>query len=682
MYSQRTQQLPDSLQLSVFESSPKPVGAKSARVLPGSELFGVGILLLAVHLTSYANYLLFHSFAELFSIVIAFTVFILVVNCREYIRNSYLAFIGISYLFVAILDCLHFLSYKGMGIFTDYDYYAPQFWIAARYLEAMSLLLGFLFVGTQRKIDWSALPLGFATVTGMLVASILVFRIFPVCFVPGEGLTPFKVISEYVIIGLLLACIWLLKAKRESFEADIYRLLQFSLLFTIATELCFTLYVSDSMNDFFNELGHLFKIATFFLVYRAVVVTTLTNPMSLLFRELKRSQEGQQAAMEAAEQANRAKSDFLANMSHEIRTPLNAIVGLTELLKKESLTQKQFQRLEQIQASGHHLLCLINDVLDISKVEAGEMKLECCDFSVKQLVDQVAGFLAEGLAQKGLSLQIEIGDFPDMIQGDPTRLRQALLNYANNAVKFTDHGGVSLSVQMEKRRDDALRLRFEVSDTGIGLSQEQIAGLFQEFHQADSTTTRKFGGTGLGLAITKHIVELMGGEVGVSSQPGKGSKFWLAAWFKTSPLADLSGPTLLMVDVPEASTMDLHGKRVLLVEDEPINQEIAVELLADVGMEVEVAADGLEAVEWVRRRKFDFVLMDMQMPRLDGLGATEQIRGLPGASRIPIIAMTANAFNEDRARCLKAGMNDFLSKPFMPDELYGKLLKWSGTPTQ
>lgn len=374
-----------------------------------------------------------------------------------------------------------------------------------------------------------------------------------------------------------------------------------------------------------------------------------------------------------AEAANVAKSAFLSNISHEIRTPLNAILGLTYLMRREEMVPRQLDRLNKIQNAGRHLMALINDVLDLSKIEAGKLKLDNSDFHISSLLDYVVSMISDEVNSKRLKLEVDNVDVPPWLYGDVTRLRQALLNYASNAVKFTEHGRITLRTRVLENVDEAYLVRFEVMDTGIGIPNDSLMQMFEAFEQADLSITRRYGGSGLGLAITRQIARQMGGEVGVESQVGQGSLFWFTARLSLGQSKEAS--PLLNLPESEAQIKSRHGNaRLLLVEDNLINREVAVELLQTVGLQVDTAENGLKAVEMARHQIYDLVLMDIHMPEMDGLQATRLMRSLPGWEDVPILAMTAGAFEHDHQACEMAGMNGFVTKPIEPERLYQTIM--------
>jgi signal transduction histidine kinase/DNA-binding NarL/FixJ family response regulator len=381
-----------------------------------------------------------------------------------------------------------------------------------------------------------------------------------------------------------------------------------------------------------------------------------------------------EAARASAEEANRAKSAFLANMSHEIRTPMNGVLGMTELLLHTPLTARQRDLAAAAYGSGEAMLQLINDILDVSKIEAGKVELESIDFDLHALISDEISMFRASAQRKGVRLTHRVADaVPRAVRGDPMRLRQVLTNLVGNAVKFTDRGEVSLRVDSLEEDVHGHRLRFVVQDSGIGIAAHGVARLFQPFSQADGSMTRRFGGTGLGLAITHELIQLMGGVIGVQSDLGRGSTFTVELSLLPAQ-GQLPAPSAQVASEP---ARPLDGGRVLLAEDNPVNREVAMAMLESLGLQVACAADGAEAVRQAETEPFDLILMDCQMPEMDGFEATRRIRA-NGLRETPIVALTANAMSGDREHCIEAGMNDYLSKPFTRDALQRTMRRWIG----
>lgn len=386
-----------------------------------------------------------------------------------------------------------------------------------------------------------------------------------------------------------------------------------------------------------------------------------------------------EAAKNQAEAASRAKSAFLANMSHEIRTPLNSVLGMAHLAMQCEPTPKLRDYLEKISFSGYHLLGLINDILDFSKIEAGRLELEINNFDLGDALQGVLDLFAQKAREKQLHLRLDVdGKLPQRLRGDVVRISQILINLLGNAIKFAERGEVSLRAEGADFSPSRLLVRFEVSDQGIGMSEGEIARLFKSFEQADSSTSRKYGGTGLGLAICKQLVGLMGGEIGVRSAPGQGSTFWFTLML--APASLVEPPVVVRSDRLADMRTALRGKHVLVVEDNLFNQQVCVEMLEALGMIAYVADQGVQALELLKRMNFDCVLMDLQMPIMDGYETTRQIRANPQFAKLPILAMTANASQQDREKCLAVGMDDFFTKPVLAGTLYQALSQWLNLP--
>lgn len=385
-----------------------------------------------------------------------------------------------------------------------------------------------------------------------------------------------------------------------------------------------------------------------------------------LLEEMEETNLNLKIAKSNAEVASRTKSMFLANMTHEIRTPLNGVIGLSKLLQKTPLNSDQQELLDIITTSGENLLQIVNDILDFSKIESGQIQLENINFDLHHLLNNIYQLLKLKADENGINFDYHISnDIPELLTGDPLRISQIIINLANNAIKFTQHGSVDISVALIEKNGDSMRLIFRIKDSGIGISNEGKMLLFKEFSQSENSISRKYGGTGLGLAISKNLVNLMGGEIGVDSEVAKGSEFWFRIPLKEAKVTGQK-PKDFIEQIPDSLA-------ILLAEDNLINQKVAKLTLKQFGFGCDIACNGSEAFELFKISNYDLVLMDMQMPVVDGLQATEMIRTYEKEQmkEVPayIVALTANAMSEDKQRCLASGMNNFLSKPFSENEL-------------
>ncbi len=810
------------------ELSKQPTETKAFRffltwkeVVSSLILFGVLIFL------HQQDYKIFHIFAEFFSIMVAMGMFIIAINTTHLVRNHYLSFLGIAYLSIGMLDALHALIFPGIGIFAQSATTDPtiQFWIFARYLEAFSLLAAPLFI--HRKLYFSRVFSFYALVTILGSWIILKTDLFPQCFIEGEGLTPFKVGSEYFIAVILLSSIVVLKKIENDFDPRIFTLVTISILLTVASEMWFTFYTRpDSLS---NVAGHFFKVASFFLIYKALIQQALTKPLTLIFRELQTQEAAlseanevlelrvrertheleqiaanlqneiavrekaeqaqaesqlrlkammqafpdmifllnaqgqllevtgstehlllpkkellgkslseilppavsllfQQAiadaletnmtilveyeyelsgephffearlvacgegkviqvtrditarknvekeillAKDAAQQANEAKSNFLATMSHELRTPMNGVLGMAQILLHTPLNEEQISFVKTITHSGEALVNILSDILDVAKIEENKVKVIATPINLAELIHGTIRLFAGSAKSKGLQLSYDLhSQGAQYYLMDGNLLRQILNNLIANAIKFTDQGWIKCAVKLMDTKGEMHHLRFSVEDTGIGIPQELHDSIFESFAQGDSTSTRRYGGSGLGLSIVRKLLQLMGGSIQVESQPGEGSRFYFDLLLQKAQDVTESNPKKLPKSASGLS------QTILVVEDDQVNQEVVKRMLTLLGYQVQVAENGAVALNKLHHNAFDLILMDCLMPQMDGFEATQKIRAEESDQHIPIIALTAKAFTEDRDRCLASGMDDFIAKPLEIAVLRHTLDKW------
>ncbi|MFH1739590.1 MAG: MASE3 domain-containing protein [bacterium] len=619
----------------------------------------VGLSCFGLYLTSLYSYLLFHSAAEIFSIVIACGVFMLAWNSRRFLDNDYFVVIGIAYLFVAVLDTIHFLAYSGMNVFIGYESDLPtQLWIAARYLQSVSLLLALFFI--QRRSNPPVLFTVYAAITSVLVASIFYLDAFPTCYVEGIGLTPFKKISECIICLILGVSVIFILRKRREFDRGVLRLLIAGILVTIASESAFVFYFH--VYAFANMLGHLLKIVSFYLIYRAIIYTSLRKPYSVLFRNLKQSQEALVFAKREAERANRAKSEFLSHMSHELRTPMSAILGFSQLLQtdlSEPLTESQQRSIDHVLKAGLHLLELIDEILDLSRIESGKLMLSMEAVEVGLVVLEALSFVMPMAKQRKIRIENETTAYQEScVTTDRTRFKQVLINLLSNAVKYNKEDGV-VTISCKTVFGD--RLRISVSDTGSGIPSDKLEAIFEPYNRLDADRSA-VKGTGIGLLIAKRLMELMGGTIEVESVLGEGTRFHIEL-----PIAEEgSERSAEQVTTPEMQRLDVSERRniVLYIDDDLASIDFVTRFLSRWhNIDILSASEAKEGIDLACALSPDLILLDIDLPDMSGYETLKILQAHDDTKNTPVVAITASAMPQEIRKGLTAGFTEYLTKP-------------------
>lgn len=630
---------------------------------------------------SQKEYLPYHTLLEVFSVVVSAMIFSISWEASKAQKSLNLTIISSLFLGVALLDVVHALSYEGMPPFLGESGTEKTifFWLMARTMAVISIFyISFSQIRTYRlKLTPYAILSAILIATALLLVFGSYFLdLFPSTFNKESGLTPFKIYYEWALAFVLIMCtLYLLGRNKENLHDFNQEDLVSAIIVMILSELLFTRYVVVS--DYLNFTGHLFKSVSYYFLYRAIFEQKIRKP----YLELEQKNNTILELYKKAEEATKAKSQFLANMSHEIRTPMNSILGMAELLAETDPTQEQKNYLEVLTKASEHLLSIINDILDLSSIESGKTHLNADTFKLSDAFESVYSLTLPLANKKNIELSYHIdAKVPNLVIGDFNKFNRVLINLISNAIKFTDRGYVSVGAHLSKIEADILEIIIQVKDSGIGISEEQKKFLFKSFSQLDSNNTRRYSGSGLGLSISKKIIELMNGKIWLESEIGKGSVFTFLVQLKLPAQQEslLSTPPNenSASRIEQKNVNGIAAKNLLLAEDSEDNRKLVELFLKSYNYHIDTAKDGIQAVTRVKGKKYDLILMDMQMPFMSGYEATQEIRKYELANNLaptPIVALTACAFEGDEEKCLESGCTSYLSKPVRKNELVKKI---------